>query len=1571
MKKFTFLLVVLLLGMTCLFSQTMAEYTFSTATNGSLEDMSTGTTNLLSIAGHDDDASAVTSIGFSFAFGALSFTQFSVNSNGQMRLGATAISGTSRDTAVGQSLLIPISGDNYTTTVGKIHYKLVGSAPNRKLVVEWNNVRIPYSTSTTGTFCTFQAWLNETTNVVNFVYGTMYNMGTYAITRGVCISTSNVAGSVGNVTTITTTPTYVATGTSITNSSFALSSSMTNLNSAAQGSRRVFTFTPPVITLPPNAATTPSPANLATDVSKTPTLTWASGGGAPTSYDVYFGTSDSPASIGNQAGTSYTPGTLNYSTTYYWKIIPRNANGPATGCPVWSFTTMADPTITTFPHSQGFDTATFPPLGWNNYGVLKSNGTRTADAMWSRVTTGTYNATAGAAKVLYNHSALIWGCLELPPVNLPANHSLSFYWRDNDSKVAAFDTTFCEISTNGGTSWTVLAALAPAATQANYVMVDVPLNAYAGSGRLIRFRDGTDASNSAWGSFVDELRIAASTNPPNAVVTPTPAIAATGVAINASLSWSSGGGSPTGFYVFRGTTAGSLTQIADQVGTTYTSVSNSLFNTQYFWRVDAYNTFGTTTGTEWSYTTTTGVAITPSPVTASINQDATNRVLSWAAVSGATGYKVKVGTTSGGNELVNMTTVATNSYTHTGNWPWSTQLYWTVYTLNGAQEVTGTEWTFTTGANPTLYPPTTQDFATFPPTNWTKWSGVLAAPSTLVTTTSGWVADGYGNVGSTGAARDNIYSTGHNYWLVTPPIDLSAKATYNLEFDLILTAYGVTTPAAMTGTDDKFAVVISTDGSTWTAANTLRLWDNAGSPYVYNDIATAGEHVTLDLSAYTGTVKLAFYGESTVSNADNDLMIDNFQISAAGVPPTAPTTFTPANAATNVAITTNLSWSGSSGVPTGYKVYFGTDANPTTEVSDQATTTYDAVNNLLFGTTYYWSVSAYNGFGSTDGSPISFTTTDGKAITPTPANNTTNYVSSLTTLDWADVSGATGYKIKVGTTVGGTEIANMVACATSDWTYSGTWAYGQTYYWTVYTLDSAQEVKGTEWNFTIGADPTIIPPYYNTISGTNPLNGWIVQMTSGVNNLWSVTSTNNALGGSPEITCTFQDINPGTTRLVTPPVNTAGITNMIVKFRHMYNWFANGVDIKLQISPDMNTWTDVWSLTPTTDVAANEVTATISSGLGGTVYLAWTLNGNLYNTDGWYIDKIKMLLPNTEIDQTAAVGGSITLALPAVTNTTTSTPLTATVGITGLTNPTATVTVGVGYASSNVTLPNSGLNITLGGATFGGSVVTVTHNLGFIPTQLAYRVLPGSWTVVYANAAWTTTTATFTVSGKANGDVVVVFPQAEGQTLPVEMSSFTAVLTNELFVQLNWVVQSETDNMGYNVLRSYDRELENSIMVNSELISSGVSNGTEVTYKFTDQEVEVNTDYYYWLENVAINGETEYYGPVVLTVSEPDDENPIPVIPVVTALLDAYPNPFNPITNLQYTVKAAGAVTMDVYNVKGQLIKSFAANHAKAGHFRFVWDGKDTNGREVSSGVYFYRMTSGNYTASKKMIMMK
>ncbi|HNW24669.1 MAG TPA: choice-of-anchor J domain-containing protein, partial [Candidatus Cloacimonas sp.] len=97
-----------------------------------------------------------------------------------------------------------------------------------------------------------------------------------------------------------------------------------------------------------------------------------------------------------------------------------------------------------------------------------------------------------------------------------------------------------------------------------------------------------------------------------------------------------------------------------------------------------------------------------------------------------------------------------------------------------------------------------------------------------------------------------------------------------------------------------------------------------------------------------------------------------------------------------------------------------------------------------------------------------------------------------------------------------------------------------------------------------------------------------------------------------------------------------------------------------------------------------------------------------------------------------------------------------------------------------------------------------------------------------------------------------------------------------------------------------------------------------------------------------------------------------PEIPVVaTALNNNYPNPFNPETTISYSVKDREPVTIGIYNIKGQLVKTLLKGIQEPGNHTIVWNGTDENGRSVSSGVYYYKMQAGKYSSTKKMIMMK
>ena len=225
-------------------------------------------------------------------------------------------------------------------------------------------------------------------------------------------------------------------------------------------------------------------------------------------------------------------------------------------------------------------------------------------------------------------------------------------------------------------------------------------------------------------------------------------------------------------------------------------------------------------------------------------------------------------------------------------------------------------------------------------------------------------------------------------------------------------------------------------------------------------------------------------------------------------------------------------------------------------------------------------------------------------------------------------------------------------------------------------------------------------------------------------------------------------------------------------------------------------------------------------------------------------------------------------------------------------------------------------------------------------------------------------------TGAKDGGIAIMFGQ-DPSTLPVELSSFTAVLTADMYVQIAWVAESETNHLGYNVLRNTDNDLETALQLNLGVISSGSSEGTQVSYSFIDTEVDSGSSYYYWLQSMDLDGSAVFYGPLVVEVNTNPDGPEIPLIPLVTQLMEAYPNPFNPSTTIRYQIKEAGDVKIDIYNTRGQKLRSFTNDHSKAGYYQITWDGKDANGKNLSSGVYIYRMTSGKYTSSKKMVLTK
>lgn len=93
--------------------------------------------------------------------------------------------------------------------------------------------------------------------------------------------------------------------------------------------------------------------------------------------------------------------------------------------------------------------------------------------------------------------------------------------------------------------------------------------------------------------------------------------------------------------------------------------------------------------------------------------------------------------------------------------------------------------------------------------------------------------------------------------------------------------------------------------------------------------------------------------------------------------------------------------------------------------------------------------------------------------------------------------------------------------------------------------------------------------------------------------------------------------------------------------------------------------------------------------------------------------------------------------------------------------------------------------------------------------------------------------------------------------------------------------------------------------------------------------------------------------------------------PVSYKLFNNYPNPFNPSTSISFSVPKSGLVTLKIYNVLGNLVKTIASGNYSPGNYKYIWNGEDESNNKVSSGIYICRLRAENFSASKKMVLLK
>lgn len=204
-------------------------------------------------------------------------------------------------------------------------------------------------------------------------------------------------------------------------------------------------------------------------------------------------------------------------------------------------------------------------------------------------------------------------------------------------------------------------------------------------------------------------------------------------------------------------------------------------------------------------------------------------------------------------------------------------------------------------------------------------------------------------------------------------------------------------------------------------------------------------------------------------------------------------------------------------------------------------------------------------------------------------------------------------------------------------------------------------------------------------------------------------------------------------------------------------------------------------------------------------------------------------------------------------------------------------------------------------------------------------------------------------------------------TLPVELSSFTSTFTAENFVTLHWTTQSENNCQGYYIYRSHNNNIADAQMV-SPLIAA--TNTTQTaTYSYTDREIYEEGSYYYWLHSVDFDGSSAFFGPINVNVSF--GTGGTPDIPLSTVLHNVYPNPFNPVTYVNYSLAKAADVRINIFNVRGQKVRTLLTESKNAGNYRLEWNGKDDNGNNLGTGIYTIRMETGKDVFVRKAFLVK
>lgn len=190
--------------------------------------------------------------------------------------------------------------------------------------------------------------------------------------------------------------------------------------------------------------------------------------------------------------------------------------------------------------------------------------------------------------------------------------------------------------------------------------------------------------------------------------------------------------------------------------------------------------------------------------------------------------------------------------------------------------------------------------------------------------------------------------------------------------------------------------------------------------------------------------------------------------------------------------------------------------------------------------------------------------------------------------------------------------------------------------------------------------------------------------------------------------------------------------------------------------------------------------------------------------------------------------------------------------------------------------------------------------------------------------------------------------------LPVELTSFSAVIISNA-VHLNWETATEVNNYGFEV-QKLQSELSSAEWESLGFIEGYGNSNSPKQYSFVDNAINGAQKFSYRLKQIDNDGAFEYSKIIEVDVTAP----------IEFSLSQNYPNPFNPSTTIKYSIPAKQFVSLKVFNILGKEVAQLVNSEQAEGFYNVTFDASG-----LSSGVYFYKLQTGSFTATHKMLLIK